>query len=61
MKKIFVVLIALSLALSLYSQGAQEAVVEQKEEAKVEDIVVYAKVPAEWRYATIWACENASG
>ena len=61
MKKVLVVLIALSLALSLYAQGAQEAVVEQKEEAKVEDIVVYAKVPAEWQYATIWAWENASG
>ena len=61
MKKVLVVLIALSLALSLYAQGAQEVAMEQKEEAKVEDIVVYAKVPAEWQYATIWAWENASG
>ena len=29
MKKIFVVLIALSLALSLYAQGAQEVAMEQ--------------------------------
>ena len=37
MKKVLVVLIALSLALSLYAQGAQEVAMEQKEEVKVEE------------------------
>ena len=36
MKKVITILIAVSLALSLFSQGAQEAVVEQKVEEEKE-------------------------
>ena len=61
MKRIIAVLIAFTLVFSLFAQGVQEVAPVQKEEEKPQDIIVYAKVPAEWKYATIWAWENESG
>ena len=61
MKRIIAVLIAFTLVFSLFAQGVQEVAPVQKEEEKTQDIIVYAKVPAEWKYATIWAWENESG
>ena len=64
MKKIISILVLLVVAFSVFAQAGKETTVQPVltvEPEKPETIVVYAKVPTDWKFTNIWAWENASG